>query len=536
MAKPKPLPSLGSWVCDFIEAYCVHGPGDVRGDPVTLTPEQQRFIYKAYEIWPKGHPKAGRRRWRRATYSRRKGVSKSELDAFLTAAELLGEVRFDGWRKVGRHFEPVPRPILSPYIPVAATAEEQAEDTLWGAFHSMVVEGPMCDEFALDIGKDRIINTDGGGEAKVVTSRSITKDGGKPTFSPRDETHLWYMPDLKELNETLIRNLAKRPIAEPWGLATTTMFKPGQGSVAEDEWDEAEAQKKLPLKRRTILFDHLDATGHDMDDDEGLKAGLAQASGDALHYTDLDELVDEYRRAERSSPGSGKRFWGNLYTKAGSDAINMVVWDQLADKDLILEAGDVIALGFDGSESDDSSALWACRLDDMALFKLGLWERPHGPEGADWRVPRSEVESAITFAYAAFKVVLMFADPWGWRTEIDNWAVLHGGAKEDRVLEFPCNQYARMVPVVHEFVTAMAVGAIRHEDDEDLRRHIGHATKIETRIRIEDNTYGWVPAKRSQREKIDAFLAALLAKAAADKAIAEGLKPFDENEGVPNLW
>lgn len=26
-------PSLGGQVCDFIEAYLVHGPGDLRGQP-----------------------------------------------------------------------------------------------------------------------------------------------------------------------------------------------------------------------------------------------------------------------------------------------------------------------------------------------------------------------------------------------------------------------------------------------------------------------------------------------------------------------
>lgn len=525
-----PLPSLGGVVCDFIEAYCVHGPGDVRGQEVVLSPEQQNFIYRAYEVWPKGHPRAGRRRWPRAVYSRRKGVSKSELAAFLISVELLGDVRCDGWRKVGKHYEPVARPVTSPFIPVAATSEDQAEDTLWGAFYSMASEGPMVDEFNLDIVLDQITDPHGG-KAKLITSKSITKDGGKPTFSPRDETHLWYTPDLRLLNETLIRNLAKRPHAQPWGASFSTMFKPGQGSVAELEWNDHEADKKKAESKRRLLFDHRDFSGFDLDDEKELKAGLAHASGDAISYTDIDELVEEYTRAERSDPGSGKRYWGNFYTKDGSTAFDLRAWDDLVDDDLVLEPDDPIALGFDGSESDDSTALYACRLSDMAIFKLGLWERPQGPEGDGWRVPRADVAATLEFAHAMFQPVVMFADPWGWREELGQWRKTY---EDDRVLDFPCNSYARMVPATHDFLGAIGKRSFAHETDDDLRTHMGHVVKQETRVRIESNVFGWIPNKRSPQEKIDAVLAVILARAAALHALAEGMEPPNKERRL--LW
>ena len=43
-------------------------------------------------------------------------------------------------------------------------------------------------------------------------------------------------------------------------------------------------------------------------------------------------------------------------------------WDALADEALALEPGDQVALGFDGSKSDDHTALIAARIDDGAWF------------------------------------------------------------------------------------------------------------------------------------------------------------------------
>src|SRR5665213_3022325 len=91
-------PTLGPSVCDWIEEYLVHGPGDIQGTPIELDDEFRRFVYKAFEVYPKAHEWAGRRVYPRAFLSRPKGRAKSELAAMLICVEALGEVRFDGWR------------------------------------------------------------------------------------------------------------------------------------------------------------------------------------------------------------------------------------------------------------------------------------------------------------------------------------------------------------------------------------------------------------------------------------------------------
>lgn len=80
-----PWPTLGPQVCSWIEQNLVFGPGDLRGDPAKLDAEKRALIYRAYEIYPQNHPKAGRRRFRRVCFSLRKGTAKTELAAWIAA-------------------------------------------------------------------------------------------------------------------------------------------------------------------------------------------------------------------------------------------------------------------------------------------------------------------------------------------------------------------------------------------------------------------------------------------------------------------
>src|ERR1051326_7238853 len=75
----EPFPTLGPQVVAWMESYLVHGPGDVRGRPYSLDDEKKGVIYRLYEVYPQDHPKAGRRRFKRAGISVRKGWAKTEM-------------------------------------------------------------------------------------------------------------------------------------------------------------------------------------------------------------------------------------------------------------------------------------------------------------------------------------------------------------------------------------------------------------------------------------------------------------------------
>ena len=78
----------------------VHGPGDLLGEPVDLTDEERVFLYRAYEVYPKGHRLEGRRRFKRVVYSRRKGAGKTALAQFI--AVTIGRDRPPGILRIDR--------------------------------------------------------------------------------------------------------------------------------------------------------------------------------------------------------------------------------------------------------------------------------------------------------------------------------------------------------------------------------------------------------------------------------------------------
>ena len=89
----EPFPSLGGQVCAFIEERAVYGPGSLKGQPARLNADQKLIIWRAYEVFPKGHRRAGRRRFDRVGISVRKGSAKSELMAWLAFAVVPGVER-----------------------------------------------------------------------------------------------------------------------------------------------------------------------------------------------------------------------------------------------------------------------------------------------------------------------------------------------------------------------------------------------------------------------------------------------------------
>ena len=515
-------PTLGPIVERWILENCVHGPGDILGAEPVLRGEVRRFLWRCYELYPKGHPLEGKRRFQWAVFSRIKGTAKSEVVAWLVLLELYGPCRFGGWDRAGR---PMGRRVVNPYIPVAATGEEQADDTLWGAVHAIATHGPLASR--LDIGVDRIIEPDTVGEAKLVTSSSIARDGGKPTFTAVDETHLWVAPELVKLANTMRRNLAKRAIADPWGAAATTMFAAGERSVAERDWDLAQAGTPW------LLYDHREAgPDHDTTTDDGLRAAILDAAGDAT-FIDADRIARDYRR----DPKEGERYWLNRRKAAAQKVIDPEVWNARAVPGAELVEGDLITLGFDGSVGDDSTALIATRIDDGLQIPLGVWERP--PELHDsevWEVPRAEVSAAIATAFELYRVLRVYADPPYWTDELSSWRSEYG----DRVvLPFWTNRDKAMGYAVHRWHTAITVDrALTHAADPVLDAHVRNSCRRLTRVRLvaenaDDDGSSSVTRGRflfvitkdraHSPRKVDAAVAAVLSWEARADAIAAGL-------------
>jgi phage terminase large subunit-like protein len=515
---PKPWPTLGPYVCDFIERHLVYGPGDLVGEPVKLDREKRGLIYSAYEVHPKGTVRAGRRRYKRIAWSLRKGLAKTECAAFLAAAELspIGPVRTVGWDKKGY---PVGGPVVDPYIPMVAYTEEQTEELAYGALKVILRESPIAKDF--DIGEERIMRHDGHGKAEALASSPNANDGARTTFQHFDETHRWYLPALKKAHHTMLQNIPKRKRADAWSLETTTAFMPGENSVAEETMAYAQQIIDEKVKDKAFFFFHRQASDHhDLTTEKGQRAAVLEASGDdGVAYGDIDEIVRQFK--ESTDKSYIERVWTNRLVRGHDKAFDVAIWKSRARADYAAPKGAWITLGFDGSRFLDATALVATEILTGFQWPLGIWERPT-PAPAGWEVPKDQVDAAVDAAYREYRVWRMYADPPYWEETVATWAGRHG---KESVIEWFTSRTAPMAYAVRSYTNAMRDGSVSHDGNAVMARHIGNAHRRQTGVRDEKGE----PLHTIQKErkdsplKIDTAMAGCLSWEARSDALIEGI-------------
>src|SRR5690554_3785983 len=386
----RPWPTLGPLVCQFIEENLVFGPGDLRGMPAKLDDEKRAFVWRMYEVFPRDHPQAGRRRFKRVGLSLPKGLAKTEFAAWIAACELHPEapVRCVGWDENGN---PIGGPVTDPYIPLVAYTEEQSDELAYGALLAILQESPLRDDF--DLGLERIMRKTGDGKAVSLAGAPSARDGARTTFQVCDETHWWTLPRLKQAHQTMMANLPKRKLADAWMLEITTAPEPGAGSVAEDTMEYARAVHEGRIKdSRLFFFWRFASEDNPLETEDEVRKAVIEASGAAASWRDIDGIVDLWR-----DPTMDRRYfrrvWLNQLVKGGKQAFDIEKWRQLAVAESPVKDGDLIVIGFDGAMFHDSTAIVATHVETGYQWLAGLWERPidaNGQEQEDWQVPVDE--------------------------------------------------------------------------------------------------------------------------------------------------
>lgn len=515
--------SLGLLGWAWIEHFCVHGPGDVQGEPVELDGEFGGFIVDAYALNP-----SGRKLYDSAVISRGKGRAKSELAAFIGLFEAFGPCRFAGFAEGGEVFqwqgfryeytpgEPMGRRVTYPFVRCLATEEEQAGNTYDNIYFNLS-EGPLGE--GLPSGAAGITRTfvPGGGEIRPSTASSSSKDGGKETCTIFDETHLYATPELKRMYVTVDRNCRKRKDAQPWTLQTTTMYQPGDGSVAEGTHERAKAIREGNVRASRLLFDHREAPAEvDLTSHEELTAALREVYGPFADVLDLDGIIEnEFWNIEKD-PEDSRRYFFNQPTAARHAWTTKPEWAACADPERTVPADAPIVMFFDGSKSDDATGLVGCDVETGHTFVLGCWEKPLGPAGKDWQVDRQDVDATVRRVMNERTVVAFFGDVAEFESYIDDWATDFG---EQLLIQATLGRYAHPVAWdmrghVREFTEAcerMEIDIrerdLTHDGDSRLQRHILNS-------RRRPNKYGVSIAKenRESPKKIDLAVCAIGAR------------------------
>ena len=525
--------SLGWLAIWWIETFCVHGPGDVQGQPVELDDEFSAFILDVYAL-----NKHGRRLYDSAFLSRAKGRAKSELAGFITLFEAIGPARFDGYAEGTEYYEyadqvyryskgePIGKEITAPFIRCLATEESQAGNTYDNVYFNLT-EGPLAETLPKDAAGLTRIYLPGGGEIVPSTASSSSKDGGRETFSVMDETHLYTRPDLKRMYATVRRNLAKRKGAEPWSLETSTMYLPGENSVAEETHELAKKILEGKTKRQRLLFDHRQADPDtDLSSEDEIRAGLKETYGPFSEVMDIDRIMSEIFDP-RNDPQDSRRYYFNQPTSSKDAYLSAPEWNACYEAKTVSK-GEEITLGFDGSRKrsrgvTDATALIGCRVSDGHLFEIRVWEQPDGPAGEGWEIPVAEVDHEVRQAFEHYNVVGMFADPAKWESYIATWEAEYGKklkvkSSQQHPIEWwmTGNRSYLVVRALEQFSNSVLDRELTHEGLA-LTRHV-----LNARRRIGRSGVSIAKEHPDSPNKIDAAVAAVLAFQCRLQALSKG--------------
>lgn len=584
-------PTLGIDLVDWIQddAELVHGAGAVQGVKVDWSddPDRVAVIYRAYELQPapqcpscglwhdvpawdyqnrrrdgrpvgwlcpgkKCHePLPAIRSWTHYKLSAPKGWSKSGLASKLVVAEACGPVVFDGW---GANGEPVGRSHRRPVVNCFATEENQAGETYAAAawILNYLASSPWCrrNGYRIDVGVGKgekstraFIHTPYGtvGLVQPRTASESAAEGGQATFAVADETHLWVSRVLKALYETEIMNLGKGAETVGWVLETSTMYRPGERSVAEES-DRAAEEAGLASG---IYVDHRGAPDdidvwEDRDkhipDREALDRATRIAYRDSFRWAvSMPERIRLFSRTNLDQSELERKYL-NRKSQQGDAFIFRPTWMRNVDEDLEEDwqpdEHEHCVFGFDGSLTDDHTGLVGVHVPTATLFVAGHWDPADTPteDYPDGHVPETEVDDAVREAFRRWGVTRFYGDPPHWRSWMAEWARRHGKP----VRPFETRSKERMSPALKAFKEAVQTGAVRHTGHPALTDHVTRAVLVVEHGRedpeLNPDGKWWrikkpKQTKHSEDVKIDLAPAAVLAWAAYLDTLAADEKP-----------
>lgn len=520
---PEGLPryTLGWDILDWGTTFLAQPDGKRQGEPWVYSPEQALFILWFYAI-----DETGKFIYRRAVLERPKGWGKSPLLAAICCTEFMGPVKFAGWDAEGK---PVGMPAPTPLVQIAAISDSQAENT-YALCREMMLQGEFINAYPdVEVMLAKSV-APGGRKLEKVTASPRGREGNRATFVVMDETHLW-VPAEKgpELYEALSRNLGKMGGRF---IETTNAPVPGQGSVAEKSHETYEKMMSGESVVQGLLFDTRQVDIDDIYDPEQAFPALRYVYGDAVDpeygWVDINRVWQEINDPQYSEAVS-RRFWFNQRVRPPSAWLNYKAWmDCRQTRIRKPHPTDTLALGFVGATREKAAGIVAVRLEDGALFNLGLWEAPEGAHRADriragmepWDCPWGEIDARIRKILDHMNVVLVLCDPTHRRDIIARWHGDYG----DIIEEFWMSNKAKMARAVQQFEDAVYGRRIKWEDGA-ISRHILNA-------HVEEVPQGHVIRHETSHTTryIALAQAAVLAVEAAAIAIHDGA--LSDNTGV----
>ncbi len=518
------------WVAiDWTEAHAVVPDGWNKGDPFLLTRWQTWFFANHYRIRVDA-PLPTRERpaigapaffYRRSQCVMPQKAGKGPMTAAQVCLEGMGPAMFAGWASGGEEYrcrdwgcpcgwvyryaagEPMGVPWPTPLIQITAFSEEQTAN-VYKALRPMVEGGPLAN-VAERVG-EAFMRLPNDGMVDTVTSSNQSRLGQRVTYVPQDETGIWTPTNkMTEVAKTQRRGLAGM---QGRSTETTNGWDPSENSVAQQTALAA-------LSRPDIFRLHRLAPANLSFGNKRERRRILKIVYDDCPWVDLDAIEAEALELMLTDPANAERFFANRIVAGAGAWLPDGLWESRQDPRAVAP-GTPIALGFDGSDSDDWTALRAETIDGHRFTPLyGPDRRPTWWNPAQWggSIPRDEVHAAVDEVMHTYDVRRLNGDPPDWRSELGEWAQKYG---EEKVREWPTY---RIIPMHAALVRALAdlkSGRSTVDLDPLAMEHANNARKA---AKAGDR---YLLAKPDAHRKIDIVMADTLAHEAAAELHAEG--------------
>ena len=195
-----------------------------------------------------------------------------------------------------------------------------------------------------------------------------------------------------------------------------------------------------------------------------------------------------------------QRYHLGIWTTTAQAWLPAGAWEACAAPDAVIPDGADVVLGFDGSFSEDSTALVAVTVfEHPHIAVVGCWERP-ARASDDWTVPIADIEETIRQACRRYSVAEIICDPYGYRR---TFQILEDEGLP--VVDFPQTSQ-RMTPATQKFFELVANRTLTHSGDRRLARHIGNAV-----LKADSRGQRIAKEHKHSSRKIDLAIAAVMA-------------------------
>jgi hypothetical protein len=337
-----------------------------------------------------------------------------------------------------------------------------------------------------------------------------------------NETHHWVAGNNGDkMYSTIDGNATKQ---DSRYLAITNAYLPGEDSVAERMREAFEKIREGKAVDIGWMYDSIEAHPKTPLTVEAIRIVLPKIRGDAT-WLKVETITQSILDAT-IAPSRSRRMWFNQIVAEEDALYGPEQWADILHEGATLQPGDEIVMGFDGGKTDDATSLVCIRVRDMCAFVLGLWEKPDGPKGDGWSVPRAEVDSTVHDAFRMYDVKAFYADVALWESYISEWDELYGEGLavkspvgKDRI-GWDMRSSLKLSTMAHErLMRSIFDKKLRYDGDLTLRRHALNA-------RRRSNNYGVSFGKESRESprKVDAYAALMLAHEALYDLRARGKK------------